>query len=167
MFQITPIHFALLFSLVSSLFRAGQALSMQQSCQSTASHPWTPGKGKYIPPRLFPHSMTKCCPFSPLGCDPLLYTLSPLWPLALVSVPRLQSPQSVFDPLSLFLPHTSLTIQNEVQDERCGDERAEERAQSPSKGETQQKSQIAAIDAGMNRKHNLFPVRSHFSANSF
>ena len=100
-----------LFSLVSSLFRAGQELGVQQICQSTASHPWTPGKGKYIPPTLLPHSMTKPCPFPPLGHDPLLYPLSPLWPLALVSVPRLQSPRGVFDPLSLFLPHASLTIQ--------------------------------------------------------
>lgn len=100
-----------LFSLVSSLFRAGQALGMQQSRLSAVSHPWTPGKGKYIPPTLLPHSMTKPCPFPPLGRNPILYPLSLLWPLALVSVPRLQSPQGVFDPLSLFLPHTSLTIQ--------------------------------------------------------
>lgn len=113
MFRVSNYSHSLFFFffLVPSSFRAGQALGMQQSCQSAASHPWTPGKWKYIPPTLLLHSMTKPCPYPSLGHDPLPYSLSPLWPLALVSVPRLQSPRGVFDPLSLFLPHTSLTIQ--------------------------------------------------------
>lgn len=111
--------------------------------------------------------MTKPCPFPPLGCDPLLYTLSPLWPLALVSIPRLQSPQSVFDPLSLFLPHTSLTIQNEVQDERCGDERAEERARSPSKGKTQQKKPDCSHRCRYEQETQLLPSKKPLFCKQF
>jgi len=55
----------------------------------------------------------------------------------------------------------------QAQDERWGGERAGERARSPSKGGTQPISQTAAIGAGMNTKHNLLPVRSHFAASGF
>lgn len=109
------------FSFVSSIFRAGQALGMLKV------HILEPQEKENT---AFQHCSsllkTKSCFFSPLGGDLLLYPPSPLWFHALVGVPQFQGLQGIFDPCSLLLPRTSLAIQKCSKDERSGDERAAE-----------------------------------------
>lgn len=131
------------FSFVSSTFRAGQALGMQQSWRSKSSHPWSPGKGKCIPPTLLLPLKNKTLSLFPFGpWPPTVPSITPLascisWCSSSSRSPRhlwsSQPPPATYFPRHPKMRHKMKGVEMKEQ----------QRAWSPRKGGAQQKHQSA------------------------